>query len=291
MNLKHLNTFLVLSETKSFTKTAEQLHYAQSNVTTQIQKLEEELNVRLFERLGKSVTLTPDGEELVTSARQLLQLSDNLKERFKKEKVNRITIGASESLCIYRLPEIIKRFQIQYPNVEIFLTVLKGTNYLPLLISNTIDLAFVLDTPIDNDILVNSSSCSEPISMVCTPSFHLGKKHKLSINDFSDIPLILTEKECCYRSQFEKELNDASISPKVILETSSPDVIKEITMSGIGACILPEIAVQRELDSHKLVKLNYKKDYNIYAQLIHHKDKWISNILQDFITVTKEFNQ
>lgn len=287
MNLKHLTTFLVLSETKSFTKTAEQLHYAQSNVTTQIQKLEEELNVRLFERLGKSVTLTPDDEELVISARQLLQLSDNLKERFKKEKVNRITIGASESLCIYRLPEIIKQFQNKYPNVEIFLTVLKDANYLPLLINNTIDLAFVLDTPIDNDILVNASFCNEPISMVCAPSFSLSKKHELSINDFSDIPLILTEKECCYRRQFEKELTDASISPKVILETSSPDVIKEITMSGIGVCILPKIAVQRELDNHTLVKLNYKKDYNIHAQLIHHKDKWISDILQDFITITK----
>ncbi|MDQ0361145.1 LysR family transcriptional regulator [Breznakia pachnodae] len=287
MNLKHLTTFLVLSETKSFTKTAEQLHYAQSNVTTQIQKLEDELNVRLFERLGKSVTLTSAGEELVISARQLLQLSDNLKKRFKKEKVNRITIGASESLCIYRLPEIIKQFQNQHPNVEIFLTVLKDTNYLPLLINNTIDIAFVLDTPIDNDILVNASSYSEEISMVCAPSFPLSKKHKLSINDFIDIPLILTEKECCYRKQFEKYLNDVSISPKVILETSSPDVIKEITMSGIGVCILPEIVVQKELENHTLVKLNYKKDYNIHAQLMHHKDKWISDILQEFITIAK----
>jgi DNA-binding transcriptional LysR family regulator len=172
--------------------------------------------------------------------------------------------------------------------VEIFLTVLKDTNYLTLLINNTIDLAFVLDTPIDNDILVNASSYSEEISMVCAPSFSLSKKRKLSINDFTDMPFILTEKECCYRKQFEKDLNDVSISPKVILETSSPDVIKKITMSGIGVCILPKIVVQKELDNHTLVKLNYKKDYNIHAQLIHHKDKWISDILQDFITVAKE---
>lgn len=61
MELKRLHTFLILSEIKNFTKTAEYLHYAQSNVTTQIQQLEEELGVRLFERIGKNITLTPEG--------------------------------------------------------------------------------------------------------------------------------------------------------------------------------------------------------------------------------------
>lgn len=61
MELKHLNTFLVLSRLKNFTKTAQYLDYAQSSVTAQIQRLEEDLHVRLFERIGKSVSLTPEG--------------------------------------------------------------------------------------------------------------------------------------------------------------------------------------------------------------------------------------
>ena len=78
MDLKHLQTFLTLSEIKNFTKTAEYLHYAQSNVTTQIQQLEAELNVRLFERIGKNVSLTSAGLELIPYAQKMLNLSKDI---------------------------------------------------------------------------------------------------------------------------------------------------------------------------------------------------------------------
>lgn len=79
MELKRLHTFLTLCDIKNFTKTAEYLHYAQSNVTNQIQQLEKELGVKLFERIGKHITLTPEGEEMIVYARQVLHLSDDLK--------------------------------------------------------------------------------------------------------------------------------------------------------------------------------------------------------------------
>ena len=74
MELKHLNTFLVLSRLKNFTKTAQYLDYAQSCVTAQIQRLEEDLHVRLFERIGKSVSLTQEGEQLVPYAQRLTEM-------------------------------------------------------------------------------------------------------------------------------------------------------------------------------------------------------------------------
>lgn len=74
MELKHLKTFLTLSKIKNFTKTAEHLNYAQSNITTQIQQLETELDVRLFERIGKSVTLTREGEKLIPYAKKMILL-------------------------------------------------------------------------------------------------------------------------------------------------------------------------------------------------------------------------
>lgn len=86
MELKHLNTFLVLSRLKNFTKTAQYLDYAQSSVTAQIQRLEEDLHVRLFERIGKSVSLTQEGEQLVPYAQRLTEMSLNIENMYTDTK-------------------------------------------------------------------------------------------------------------------------------------------------------------------------------------------------------------
>jgi DNA-binding transcriptional LysR family regulator len=288
MNLKHLQTFLTLTEIKNFTKTAEYLHYAQSNVTTQIQQLEEELNVRLFERIGKSVTLTSAGLELIPYARKMLNLSKDLKLKFSNQNSGRITIGASESNCIYRLPKIIKAFQSEHPSVELYLHVLDTSDFTPLLADNTIDIAFTLDTPISNTDINTALQIDENICAFSTPSHPLAKKQKVFINDFSDSRLVLTGKECCYRKMFERELLAAAVTPKIVLETSSLQVIKQTVLSGLGICILPQLAVQKELDNQELVKINYDMNYNIVSQLIYHKDKWISPNLNSFMDMVKK---
>ncbi|MFT3986004.1 MAG: LysR family transcriptional regulator [Lachnospiraceae bacterium] len=288
MELKRLHTFLTLSEIKNFTKTAEYLHYAQSNVTTQIQQLEKELGVRLFERMGKNITLTPEGEELTVYARQMIHLSDDLKYKFaNKNDYGRITIGASESICIYRLPEIIKAYQAEHPNTELYLNVLDTADFIPLLTNNTIDIAFTLDVPINNSSIDTALQIDETICAFSIPENPLAQKPAVSIEDFFNVPFILTGRDCCYRKMFEKDLLDASITPKIVLETSSLQVIKQTVLSGLGICVLPQLSVQKELDNHELVKLNYATNYKLASQLIYHKNKWISENLKDFIDTVK----
>jgi DNA-binding transcriptional LysR family regulator len=288
MDLKHLHTFLTLSKIKNFTKTAEYLHYAQSNITTQIQHLENELGVQLFERMGKNITLTSEGEELIVYARQILNLSDDIKCKFvNKHDSGRITIGASESICIYRLPEIIKMYQIKHPNVELYLNILDTNNVFPLLSKNEMDILFTLDEPINNSSLNTVLQVNENICAFSIPEHPLAQKKEITIDDFFQVPLILTGRGCCYRKMFEKDLLNASITPRIVLETSSLQVIKQTVLSGLGICILPQLTVQKELDNNELVKLNYVTNYKIASQLIYHKNKWISENLKDFIETVK----
>ncbi len=288
MDLKHLQTFLTLSEIKNFTKTAEYLHYAQSNVTTQIQQLEAELNVRLFERIGKNVSLTSAGLELIPHAQKMLNLSEDIIVKFSDQNSGRISIGASESICIYRLPSIIKSFQMEHPTVELYLNVLDTSDFAPFLANNTIDIAFALDIPISNPNIRIALQIDEPICAFSTPDHPLATKEKVTIHDFSNQRVILTGKECCYRKMFERDLLDAAVVPKIVLETSSIQVIKQTVLSGLGICVLPQLAVQKELDNKELVRINYETNYNIVSQLIYHKDKWISQNLKDFINTAKK---
>lgn len=289
MELKNLNTFLLLSKIKNFTKTAEYLNYVQSSVTTQIQQLEKELNVRLFERIGKSVALTPEGEKLVPYATKMLSLSFDIKEMYtNSDNLGRIVIGASESISICRLPEIIKIYKRKHPDVDIFLMLLDSSDFISLLADSTIDIAFTIDHPIIDKPITSVLEIDEPICVLSTPEHPLALKKIVSIQDFADIPIILTGHGCCYRSMFERDLSTANISPKIVLETGSIHVIKQTAISGLGICILPELAVQEELENNKLFKIAYATNYNIASQLIYHKDKWISPNLHDFISIVKQ---
>lgn len=289
MELKHLNTFLVLSKIKNFTKTAEYLNYAQSSVTTQIQQLEKELNVRLFERIGKSVALTLEGENLIPYATKMLSLSSDIEKMYaSSDNPGRIVIGASESISIYILPEIIKVYKKKHPDVDLFLMLLDSSDFIPLLVDNTIDIAFIMDHPITDKSTTSLLNIDESICVLSTPEHPLVLKKTVSIQDFADTPMILTGHGCCYRNMFERDLSMFNISPKIVLETGSINVIKQTALSGLGLCILPELAVKKELKNGSLVKLAYDTNYNIVSQLICHKDKWISPNLSDFISVVKQ---
>lgn len=289
MELKHLNTFLILSKIKNFTKTAEYLNYAQSSVTTQIQQLEKDLNVRLFERIGKNVTLTLEGEKLIPYATKMLSLSSDIEKMYaNSENSGRIVIGASESISIYRLPKIIKVYKKKHPDVDLFLMLLDSSDFIPLLADNTIDIAFTMDHPITDKSTTSLLNIDESICVLSKPEHPLALKKTVSIQDFADTPMILTGHGCCYRNMFERDLSMFNISPKIVLETGSIHVIKQTALSGLGLCILPELTVQNELKNGILVKLSYETNYNIVSQLICHKDKWISPNLRDFITVVKQ---
>lgn len=289
MNLKNLETFLTLSKIKNFTKTAETLNYAQSNVTMQIKQLEEELQVKLFERLGKSVVLTEEGNQLIPYAKRYLSLSLEIHDLYATHKKQKIVIGASESLSIAKLPYILSQYKKSHPEVELSLQLIDANEIAPMLLDNIVDIVLALDTPILNPALSTCFEHWEPVHLYASPEYAIVKKDNVTINDLNELPMILTKPLCCYRKQLEQDLIKSNVQPKIILETSSVQVIKETTLHGLGVCLLPQFLVEKELNNHQLYELAFPTDYHISAQLIHHKNKWISPILSDFMNTVKEY--
>lgn len=290
MELKNLNTFLVLSKTRNFTKTAQHLGYVQSSITAQIQQLEKELNVQLFERMGKNVSLTTEGERLIPYAQKMLALSSDIKNLYADTQCRgKLVVGASESISIYRLPQIISRFKEAYPHIDLHLHLLNTSNFVPQLVNNTFDIAFVLDKPIVNPNIKTVLEIEEHICVLSSPDCALAKKATVDIQEFAGLPVIFTGRGCSYRGMFEHDLAEHGVVPNIVLETSSIQVIKEAAMSGLGLCILPKLAVLKELEEKKLIKLAYTNDYTISSQLIYHKDKWLSPAMEGFISFAKQF--
>jgi DNA-binding transcriptional LysR family regulator len=290
MDFRQLNAFMEISKLQSFTKAANTLGYAQSSITTQIKLLETELGVQLFDRIGKNVALTQEGKKLLPYAKQILKLSEDVKNNVFTDTIpnGTLTIGVAESLCVIRLPEILKEYRKLYPQVEVSLKFGNCSDFRHFLRNNLIDVAFSLGMRIDSTDFVSDVEVKEPMLFLTYPGHPLTSKKELLPADLENEPLILTEMGCSYRAAFENILTQCSIKSNVVLETGSVQAIKQLTMSGLGVTLLPKIAVEDEIANGKLVPLNWVgPSFQVISQVLYHKDKWISPALKEFLKLSK----
>lgn len=289
MELKQLKIFATLAREMNFTRVAEKLGYTQSNITLQIKSMEGELGTKLFNRMGRQLSLTEEGERLLPVAMEMLELEHavfNVTHHSVEE--GSIRIGVCDSLCISRLPRIIGAYKKRYPKVKINLSILKCSEFYPLLQKNQIDMAFTIGYLQKEEEICYIGEMPEPIWVLSGTSHPLcGKKH-LTAEDFSGVPLILTEAAAYYRQNFVQELIRANITPQIMVETESIQAIKKLAEQGLGICILPETAVLEEIKEKRLVPLDYTCDYGIYSHIIWHKKKQLSPCQKEFLSYSSD---
>ncbi|KYG26091.1 LysR family transcriptional regulator [Alkalihalobacillus trypoxylicola] len=290
MDIKHLKTFLDTCETLNFTKTATRLQYAQSSVTAQIKRLESELDLKLFERLGKKMILTQSGERLKTYAHKLVSLEEEARtSMLTAQDEGTLVIGAQESQCTYRLPHLLRDYKLKYPTIDlIFKSAHSDEEATKSLIEGEIDLAFILDTQREHPTLLSTPLLEERLLLVSSPVHRFSHLSQISPNDLTTETILYTEKGCSYRNIFENALLTHQVHPKTTLEFISLEAIKRCVMANLGIALLPEMVVDQELKNGHLVELPFHYNMPVLTtQMAYHKNKWISNHLRDFIDMTK----
>lgn len=290
MDFKQLQTFYELSNELNFTRVADKLGYTQSCITLHIKKLEEELGVTLFDRIGRKVTLTEAGHRLLPMVNQLLKLSQNFQEisREVAGETGTIRIGICDSLCIERMPAIIRAYRPIFPKVELQLRILKCSEFLHELRENKIDLAYTIGYLNKVPEIQFTAEKVEPIYVLASHEDPLTLRKNLEPKDFNGVSLIMAEPAAYYRRNFLNDLKQNAVTPKIVLETESMQAIKNLTESGLGVCVLPKAAAGEEINSGRLIPLDYTCDYDIRSQIIWHRDKWLSSAMKEFIRIAEE---
>ena len=179
MTITQLGTFLKIAETGNFTTAANLLGYAQSTVTTQIKQLEAELNCLLFERLGKSIALTPEGERLQEYAEKMLQMEREilLEVPAVREPVGVIKLGVSESLCYNRLPQSLMAYRQKYPGVDIRIQFIDHETFPEQLKKGALDLVYTLNPLMEQPELTILHKKREQLGFYAAPGYlQTGKK-------------------------------------------------------------------------------------------------------------------
>ncbi|HWE63141.1 MAG TPA: LysR family transcriptional regulator [Chloroflexota bacterium] len=291
MELRQLATFQTVATTLSFTRAAETLDYAQSSVTAQIQALEAELGVALFERLGKRVVLTEAGQRLCAYADQLLHLAEEARAAVREgeEPAGVLTIGAPESLCAYRLTHVLMQFHAQFPHVQVIFQPGLCAELRHGLQEGRLDLAFLLEPLLPSGTLIVEPLIGEPMLLLAHPSHRLAQYARVEPRMLDGEAMLLTEAGCSYRVPFEHALAQAGARPANVMEFGSVEAIKHCVMAGMGVAFLPAMAVATELAQRRLVALPWTDDdYGLVTQMARHRDKRLTPALRAFITLTRQ---
>jgi DNA-binding transcriptional LysR family regulator len=291
VDLRQLATFQAVATTLSFTRAALALNYAQSSVTAQIQALEEELGVPLFDRLGRRVALTAAGQRLLVYAGRILTLADEARDAVAgdREPSGPLTVCVSETLTTYRLPPLLRTLRERYPKVRLLVRVLPVADIVPALRDGALDAALLLSEDAQPADMRAEPLLREPLLVVASPSHPLAQAASVSPADLDGEPLLLTETGCSYRARFERMLAQSGARPDSTLEFGSVEAIKQCVMAGMGIAVLPRMAVRAEIERGQLAALRWSEpDFAVTTHLLWRAGKWHSPALAAFFALARE---
>jgi DNA-binding transcriptional LysR family regulator len=290
MEIRHLRTFLTVAGLLSFNKAAERLNYAQSSVSAQIQVLEEELGVQLFDRMGRYILLTEPGERLIQYAEKIIDLADETCAEIGGEKEPRgsLIIRIPQSLGTYRLTPVLKEFHERFPTVGLHLTPCAHESVRKDLQKGGIDLAFLLtEFSFSADVEVEALGF-ESIFLVASPTHRLAKKKRVRTRDLQGETVLLSNVDCSYRRQFERIMQEQEVSPGSTPIFHSVEALKRCIIEGMGVTVLPEMAVSDEIAKGALVPLRWEEGpFEVAVLMIWNKGRWLSPTLGAFMETAR----
>lgn len=287
--LKQMRAFCEVVRCGSVTQAAQYLFLSQPSVTLQIQAMERELGVTVFERRGPVLKLTPDGEVLYTLAKPLVEGIDSLQNNFAaqhgKLDSGELNIGAGESTILYILPEAVRRFVTAHPRIQLKIHNETGRDGLKMLRADEIDFAVgsMLDVP--DDITYQQVVTFDPV--LITPLDHpLAHYPSVTLEQISQYGLILPPRHLSTWRIVKYVFQQHNLTFTVTLEAGGWEVIKKYVELGMGISIVTDICLT---GSEKLARipLNQYFPQRGYG-LVLRKRKFLSPQARRFVEILRE---
>ncbi len=248
MELRHLRYFVMLASKRHFTQAAEELAIAQPALSQQIQALEHELGVRLFERTSRSIRLTAAGETLLTLAERILADAEHIQiemQAFAKLKRGRLRIGLLQSLGTYWLAGLLARFHTQYEGIEIVLHEEVTDILLEQLERGVLDMVWmhkiqeIFPAKFPDKHIETLSIFTEPLLLGVAAQHRLAQQ-KVNAKDLKKEEFILFKPGSGLRQTVLHMAEQAKFVPHVIFESGDIGSIRALVAEGVGISVFPQ---------------------------------------------------
>src|SRR5579883_1096373 len=246
MELRHLSTFKAIAEAGSFVQAAERLQYAQSTITLQIQQLEEELGVELFDRTLRKIRLTAAGHALLIHAQRVLhqveQMQQDLEDLAHGES-GHLRIGMIEAVAHLYLTDVLRMFRTRYPRIRLTIEILSTIRTHEQVSADRIDLG-ISTPPSTNAGLIFEPFLTEGVVLLLPDDHPLQERASILLSDLPDQCLLLTHPPCAYRTAIEQVFMARGLPLVASIEIGSLEVIKQAVQQRLGIAILPQLAAR-----------------------------------------------
>jgi len=246
MEVHQLRYFRAVARFRSFTRAAEHEHVAQPSLSQQIRKLEGELGARLFNRLGRKITLTPFGERFEEHARRALAELDGAKQEVEELmglRQGTVWVGAVPTVAPYLLPTILTAFTRRYPGVTLQVHEDLTTSLVERLSNGDLDLA-LLSLPAGGPELQAEPLLDDRMLLAVSTRHRLWRqrRRRIAFRDITHEPFLLLKDGHCFRDDVLHICKRSRLSPNVVFEGGQFDTLLAMVAAGVGITLLPEMA-------------------------------------------------
>ena len=284
MDLANLNAFIAIAETGSFSLAGERLHLTQPAVSKRIAGLEQQLKVRLFDRLGREIGLTEAGRALLPRAYQILGVLDDTRRALTNlsgEISGRLTLATSHHIGLHRLPPLLRAFTRSHPEVALDIQFLDSEVAYEEVLHGRAELAVITLAPETRDPVRAVMVWDDPLDFVAAPEHPLARSGSISLADVARHPAVFpggnTFTHHIVRRLFERE----RLTPNIGMSTNYLETIKMMVSIGIAWSVLPRTMLDDQVARLPLpgIQLDRQLGY------ILHSERTLSNAARAFMAL------
>ena len=284
MDLANLNAFIAIAETGSFSLAGERLHLTQPAVSKRIAGLEQQLKVRLFDRLGREIGLTEAGRALLPRAYQILGVLDDTRRALTNlsgEISGRLTLATSHHIGLHRLPPLLRAFTRSHPEVALDIQFLDSEVAYEEVLHGRAELAVITLAPETREPVRAVMVWDDPLDFVAAPEHPLARSSSISLADVARHPAVFpggnTFTHHIVRRLFERE----RLTPNIGMSTNYLETIKMMVSIGIAWSVLPRTMLDDQVARLPLpgIQLDRQLGY------ILHSERTLSNAARAFMAL------
>jgi DNA-binding transcriptional LysR family regulator len=288
LGFSQLRAFEAVTRTGSFTKAAERLRVTIPAVSLQIRQLEREHGVRLFDRLGRRVRLTPAGEMLRQYADRIFTLTHDAERALQGTddfRGTRLRVAATPTIAGYYLAQFWKRLRQRYPALQLEVSVHNTRTVRQRLLALEDDLGMLGGAAEDGALIVRPFARDTMVAIV-SPEHPWARRRFVTLQALGREPLILREPGSAGRDRVERALRAAGIEPHAVMEMTSTEAIKQAVEANGGVGILARAVVERDVRGRHLRALRVRGgDLTLDLAFAYHRERADSPLLRAVLDV------
>ncbi|MGB6742734.1 MAG: LysR substrate-binding domain-containing protein [Terracidiphilus sp.] len=289
MELNQLETFLAVSEERSFSRAAVRLHRTQPAVSQVIRKLEESIGETLFDRAARDGSLTASGVLLRDYALRLLALrreASSALSELKSLERGRLQLAANEYTCMYLLPAI-DAFRREAPHVSVTVHRMLASRIPEELSLRTFELGVISFRP-DPEQFRTIAVYGDSLDLIVSPQHPLARAHRVSINDLGSELFVAHNVASPLRRKVIEAFQRYRTPLNMAIELPTIEAIKRFVAMGNGVALVPHLAVAHELETGDLVRVQVDElEMKRVLRLVHRKQAMLSYAAKAFLRTLK----